>query len=72
MKPRANTTERLRMQEPEPVFTVRQIAALDRVSEKTVRRAIAAGELEIIRVGPAGHSIRIPAAAHRAYRARSF
>ncbi|HKL70986.1 DNA-binding protein [Salibaculum sp.] len=49
--------------------TVRQVAAEDQVSEKTVRRAIAAGLLAVIRVGPAKRSIRIHPDAHAAYRA---
>jgi len=44
------------------------VAALDHVSEKTVRRAIAAGLLEAVRVGPGGRLIRIDPAAHAAYR----
>lgn len=52
-----------------PLKTVRQVAAEDQVSEKTVRRAIAAGLLAVIRVGPAKRSIRIHPDAHAAYRA---
>ncbi|MDM7968158.1 MAG: helix-turn-helix domain-containing protein [Paracoccaceae bacterium] len=50
------------------LLTVRQIAALDSCSEKTVRRAIKAGLLPVIRVGPGGKLIRISKAAHMAYR----
>ncbi|WP_209834797.1 helix-turn-helix domain-containing protein [Ruegeria sp. HKCCE3926] len=50
------------------LLTVKDIAELDNCSEKTVRRAIAAGLLEVIRVGPGGRLIRIDPAAHAAYR----
>jgi excisionase family DNA binding protein len=50
------------------VMTVTDVAELDNVSEKTVRRAIKAGHLEVIRVGPGGRLIRITPAAHIAYR----
>jgi len=50
------------------LLTVKDVAALDRCSEKTVRRAIAAGLLEAIRVGPGGRLLRIKPAAHDAYR----
>ena len=50
------------------LLTVREIAALDRCSEKTVRRAIDAGLLKAIRVGPGGRLLRITRAAHAAYR----
>ncbi len=36
------------------LLTVKDVAELDNCSEKTVRRAIAAGLLEVIRVGPGG------------------
>ncbi len=48
--------------------TVRDVAAEDQVSEKTVRRAIKAGLLDVIRVGPGKHLIRIHPSAHAAYR----
>lgn len=51
-----------------PLLTVGDIAHLDNVSEKTVRRAIAAGLLDIIRVGPGKRLIRIHPDAHVAYR----
>ena len=51
------------------LLSVKQIAELDQCSEKTVRRAIAAGLLEVIRVGPGGRLVRIDPAAHAAYRA---
>lgn len=50
------------------LLTVRQVAQLDNCSEKTVRRAIAAGLLDVIRVGPGGRLVRVEPAAHRAYR----
>lgn len=50
------------------LLTVRQIATLDNCSEKTVYRAIKAGLLPVIRVGPGGKLIRITKAAHMAYR----
>jgi hypothetical protein len=51
--------------------TVRDIATEDQVSEKTVYRAIAAGHLEVLRVGPGKRLIRIHPDAHAAYR-RAF
>lgn len=56
----------------EALLTVREVAALDGCSEKTVRRAIAAGLLEVVRVGPGGRLVRIDPAAHRAYRQTSW
>ncbi len=53
------------------LLTVKDVAALDRCSEKTVRRAIDAGLLEVIRLGPGGRLLRIEPAAHAAYR-RAF
>lgn len=50
------------------LLTVRQVATLDSCCEKTVRRAIKAGLLPVIRVGPGGKLIRITKAAHMAYR----
>lgn len=54
---------------PRPLLTVKAVAELDNCSEKTVRRAIAAGLLEAVRVGPGGRLLRIDPAAHAAYRA---
>ena len=51
------------------LMTVKQVAVEDNTSEKTVRRAIAAGLLAVIRVGPSKRSIRIHPDAHAAYRA---
>tara|TARA_R110000850_G_scaffold277079_1_gene422179 strand:- start:2534 stop:2776 length:243 start_codon:yes stop_codon:yes gene_type:complete len=50
------------------LLTVRQVAILDSTSEKTVRRAIKAGLLHVLRIGPGGRLLRISKAAHRAYR----
>ncbi|SHG84166.1 helix-turn-helix domain-containing protein [Marivita hallyeonensis] len=50
------------------LLTVKEVAELDRCSEKTVRRAIDAGHLKCIRVGPNGRLIRIRKADHAAYR----
>ncbi len=54
----------------EALLTVKNIAELDHCSEKTVRRAIAAGLLEAIRIGPGGRSLRVTRAAHQRYRNR--
>jgi len=62
------TTTRAGRDAPDALMTVREVAALDRCSEKTVRRAIAAGLLEAVRIGPGGRLLRITQAAHRAYR----
>lgn len=50
------------------LLTVRQVAALDSCSKKTVYRAIKAGLLPVIRIGPGGKLIRITKAGHMAYR----
>lgn len=52
----------------QPLFTIKEIAALDGVSEKTVRRAIKSGQLIAIRIGPGGRLLRISRQAHAAYR----
>lgn len=57
--------------QPRQLMTIKEVAKLDGYSEKTVRRAIAAGLLEVIRLGPGGRLIRIDPAAHAAYRAAS-
>lgn len=54
------------------LLTVKDVAALDNCSEKTVRRAIDAGLLEVVRVGPGGRLIRIDPVAHAAYRHGHF
>ena len=61
----------LKTETPRALLTVKQVAELDNCSEKTVRRAIAAGLLEVVRVGPGGRLLRIDPAAHAAYRAAS-
>ena len=53
---------------PRTLLTVRQVAELDNCSEKTVRRAIASGLLEALRIGPGERLLRIDPAAHAAYR----
>ena len=53
---------------PDVLLTVREVADLDRCSEKTVRRAIAAGSLPSIRVGADRRLVRIRKADHAAYR----
>jgi len=53
---------------PETLMSVKQVAALDCCSEKTVRRAIDAGLLDMVRIGPGGRLLRIHPAAHAAYR----
>jgi excisionase family DNA binding protein len=57
--------------QPRHLMTVKDVAAADNCSEKTVHRAIKAGLLEVVRVGPGGRLIRIDPAAHAAYRAAS-
>ncbi|MFX0547575.1 helix-turn-helix domain-containing protein [Roseovarius sp. S1116L3] len=57
--------------QPRRLLSVKEVAELDSCSEKTVRRAIAAGLLEAVRVGPGGRLLRIDPAAHAAYRAAS-
>lgn len=52
----------------ERALTVTEVAELDRCSEKTVRRAIAAGMLEATRVGPGKRLLRITPAAFSKYR----
>jgi excisionase family DNA binding protein len=50
------------------LLTVAEVARLDGCSEKTVRRAIAAGLLPVLRIGPRGYLVRISRQAHEAYR----
>lgn len=50
------------------LLTVQDIALLDRCSMKTVRRAIDAGLLQALRVGPGGRLLRVTQGAHAAYR----
>ena len=58
-----------RKTETSALLTVREVSLLDNCSEKTVRRAIDAGLLAVVRVGPGKRLVRIDPAAHRAYRA---
>ena len=50
------------------LLTVKQVAERDRCSEKTIRRAITAGLLRALRIGPSGRLLRIRRADHEAYR----
>lgn len=52
----------------EMLLTVRNIAELDQCSVKSVRRAIAAGLLEVVRIGPGGRLLRVTRSIHEAYR----
>ena len=52
------------------LLTVADVARLDCCSEKSVRRAIAAGMLDAVRIGPGGRMLRVTRAAHAAYRSR--
>ncbi len=63
-KPKTDAQQR----KPRQLLTVRQVAELDACSEKTVRRAIKAGLLEAVRVGPGGRLLRIDPVAHSSYR----
>lgn len=54
--------------ESRELLTVAEVAELDRCSEKTIRRVIAAGLLEAMRIGPGGRLIRISRKAHETYR----
>ena len=49
-------------------LTVKEVADLDRCSEKTVRRAIDEGMLEAMRVGPGKRLLRITPASLSKYR----
>ena len=50
-------------------YTVRQMAEREKVSEKTIRRAIKAGDLKVHRFGPSGRLVRISPEDRRAYEA---
>ncbi|MBB1492703.1 helix-turn-helix domain-containing protein [Paracoccus sp. MC1854] len=54
------------------LLTVRDVARLDGVSEKTVRRAIQVGLLPALRIGPGQRLLRIHPAAHAAYRTGGY
>ena len=64
----ASRTEEAHRPDDRSLLTVKQVARLDGCSEKTVRRAIGAGLLVAIRIGPGGRLLRITPGAHRAYR----
>ena len=53
-----------------PLMTIPDIAQLERTSVRTTRRAIKAGLIEVIRIGPKGHLIRVTQEAYQAYRQR--
>jgi len=57
-----------RMEQDDALLTVPEVAQLDRCSEKTVYRLIAAGQLEAVRIGPRGRLVRVTRRAHEAYR----
>ena len=57
--------------QPPPLLTFSDVARLDNCSEKTVRRAIRAGLLKAVRIGPGGRLLRIDPADHAAYRTGS-
>ena len=59
---------RSRNETGDALLTVAEVAGLDRCSEKTVRRAIEAGLLQALRLGPGGRLLRVTRAAHEAYR----
>ena len=50
------------------LLTIAEVATLDQCSEKTVRRAIKAGLLQALRVGPGARLLRITKQAHETYR----
>lgn len=58
------------LSDPNRLLTVKEVARLDACSEKTVRRAIAEGLLEVVRIGPGERAIRISLEAHAPYRGR--
>ena len=62
------TNRRSRNETDDALLTLQEIAVLDRCSVKTVRRAIAAGLLQALRLGPGGRLLRVTRAAHETYR----
>lgn len=50
------------------LLKVSEVAELDNVSEKTVRRAIGADQLKAMRIGPGRRLLRIHPDDHAAYR----
>jgi excisionase family DNA binding protein len=53
--------------EPEALYLVAEVAAMLRVDHSTVYRAVASGALKALRIGKGRGTLRIPAAAFRAY-----
>ena len=51
------------------LFTVREIAEQDKISEKSVWRDIERGALKVLRMGPSGRIVRVTAEDRKAYRA---
>lgn len=68
MEKESKTSRRAEASKPEALLTVRDVAVLDGCSEKTVRRAIDAELLRIVRIGPGGRLIRVHPDDHAAYR----
>lgn len=68
MKKHDKTSRKAEANTHEVLLTVRDVAALDSCSEKTVRRAIDEGLLKFVRIGPGRRSIRIKPDDHAAYR----
>jgi excisionase family DNA binding protein len=62
------TSRKAEASKPEALLTVADVAVLDGCSEKTVRRAIIAGLLRIVRIGPGGRLIRVHPGDHADYR----
>ncbi len=62
------TNRRSRNETDDALLTIKEVAGLDRCSEKTVRRAIDAGLLQALRLGPGGRLLRVTRAAHETYR----
>ncbi|MDF3384599.1 MULTISPECIES: helix-turn-helix domain-containing protein [unclassified Sulfitobacter] len=60
------------LEQPKVLLTVQEVAQLDCCSEKTVRRAIASGQLRALRVGPGSRLIRIDPDDHVTYRNTCF
>lgn len=54
----------------EPALTIREVAELDRCSERTVRRAIKSGLLDAMRIGSGQRLLRVTREAHERYRKR--
>lgn len=61
-----------RIEDGSELLTVAEVAELDRCSVKTVRRAINAGLLIAVRIGPGGRLLRVSRRAHEAYRRAGF